>query len=272
MAKRSGQDNGHREGWQRLQPSYGKGIGYGQSYGFIGLATDRACERDVRAFLPDDDGVEVFGTRVPMATVATNDTLKELANHVAGAAKLLMPWGNLDAIGFGCTSGSVAIGTDVLARTINAVRPGVPVCNPVDGAVAALHALGCRRVALITPYLAGPSGLIEGYFQSKGIEPVVKASFFLDGDPDMNRVSPECLIETGTELAGARDTEALFISCTGLATRRVIEALEARIGKPVVTSNQALAWAMMRAAGDRRTFTGRGRLFSVSAPARQAAE
>jgi maleate isomerase len=259
-------------GWQKLEAKFGGGPGAGWSYGFIGLATDRACEHDVRAFLPDDESAELFGVRIPMATVASNETLLELRDHISEAARRIMPWGRLDAIGFGCTSGSVAVGTDLLAKKINAVRPGVPVINPVDGAAEALHLLGARKIALLTPYQAGPSGLIEGYFRDKGLQAVTKASFFLDGDPDMNRVSAECLIEAGAKLGSHQQADALFISCTGLVTNKVIASLEGKLGKPVVTSNQALAWGMMRAAGDLRSLPGRGRLFELKPAKRRAAE
>lgn len=259
-------------GWQKLEAKFYGGPGAGWSYGFIGLSTDRVCEADVRAFLPDDEDVEIFGVRIPMSTTASNETLAALRDHVTECAKQLIPWGKMDAIGFGCTSGAVAVGTDLLAKKINAVRPGAPVINPVDGAADALHLLGTRKVALITPYQAGPSGLIEGYFKDKGIEAVTKGSFFLNGDPDMNRVSAEALIEAGTKLGTHKDADALFISCTGLTTNKVVAALEQKIGKPVVTSNQALAWGMMRAAGDTRKLPGRGRLFELSPARAKAAE
>jgi maleate isomerase len=259
-------------GWQKLEAKFGGGPGAVWSYGFIGLSTDRVCEADVRAFLPDDDTLEVFGVRIPMSTTASNETLAALRDHVTECAKQLIPWGRMDAIGFGCTSGAVAVGTDLLAKKINAVRPGVPVINPVDGAADALHLLGTRKVALITPYQLGPSGLIEGYFKQKGIEAVTKGSFFLDGDPDMNRVSTESLIEAGSAVGSHKDAEALFISCTGLTTNKVVATLEARLGKPVVTSNQALAWGMMRAAGDTRKLAGRGRLFDLAPAKARAAE
>lgn len=259
-------------GWQKLEAKFGGGPGASWSYGFIGLTTDRACEGDVRAFLPDDDGLEMFGVRIPMAETATNETLAALGNHITEVAKTLMPWGRLDAIGFGCTSGSVAVGTETLTKRINAVRPGVPVINPVDAAAEALQLLGTRKIALMAPYQSGPCGLIEGYFKQNGIEAVTRASYFLNGDPDMNRVSAESLIESGSAVGSHKDAEALFISCTGLVTNKVVAAVEAKIGKPVVTSNQAMTWGMMRAAGDMRKLPNRGRLFELAPAKRKAAE
>jgi maleate isomerase len=227
--------------------------------GLLLLATDRASGADVAAFLPD--GVEAYATRIPMNAVATPDTLAELGDHLEAGARLLAPDGPLSAIGFSCTSGTVAVGADRAHTLIAAGRPGVPICTPVEAAVKALAALGVRRIALLTPYLDGPSRLIEGFFAEHGMEIVTRASFKLDGDPDMNRVTTDCLIEAGRDLGSHPDAEALFISCTGLRTRHVIEPLEEALGKPVVTSNQALAWDLARTAGVSDPAPDRGRLF-----------
>ena len=58
----------------------------------------------------------------------------------------------------------------------------------------------------------------------------------------------------------AEGSEALFISCTGLRTSGLIDDLEKRLGRPVVTSNQALSWASLRAAGVADRVMGQGRL------------
>ncbi len=157
--------------------------------GLLLLATDRASGADIDAFLPD--AVEAYGTRIPMDVVATPETLARLGDHLTEGARLLAPGGPLAAIGFSCTSGTVAVGADQARTKIAAGRPGVPVCTPVEAAVKALEALGTRRIALLTPYLDGPSDLIAGFFAAGGIEVVTRASFKLDGDPEMNRVTGE---------------------------------------------------------------------------------
>ena len=43
--------------------------------------------------------------------------------------------------------------------------------------------------------------------------------------------------------------DLLFISCTALRASLVIDQIEQRIGKPVVSSNQALAWHSLQLAG-----------------------
>jgi maleate isomerase len=41
----------------------------------------------------------------------------------------------------------------------------------------------------------------------------------------------------------------VFVSCTNYRTFEVIERLEADLGKPVVTSNQATLWDALRTLG-----------------------
>ena len=56
------------------------------------------------------------------------------------------------------------------------------------------------------------------------------------------------------------DAEGIFLSCTGLDTLDMIEALEQDIGKPVITSNQASFWMAFRMAGVGESIPGYGRL------------
>jgi arylmalonate decarboxylase len=57
------------------------------------------------------------------------------------------------------------------------------------------------------------------------------------------------------------DAQAIFISCTNFGTLDIIESLEKKLGKPVVTSNSASMWKMMRLVGDESAVPGGGRLF-----------
>ena len=65
--------------------------------------------------------------------------------------------------------------------------------------------------------------------------------------------------------AGA-DCEAVFASCTNLRATGVIAEAEARLGKPVITSNQALAWHMLRLAGLPEGQPAGGSLFRCALP------
>ena len=52
------------------------------------------------------------------------------------------------------------------------------------------------------------------------------------------------------EMGQRTDCDAVFLSCTNLRTLRVLHSVEAQIKKPVLSSNQVLAWQMAGQAGD----------------------
>src|SRR5215211_1430093 len=250
-----------RDGWERLPPQFGEEIGHRASIGLLALSTDRAGAFDTEEFLRAK-GVAMFSTRIPMAPVATPETLASMAVHLSDATRLLVPGSRLDVVGFSCTSGTVAIGVDRVHEAIRAARPGVRVTTPIEAGYEALRRLGAERITLVVPYLVKTAELVSGFFEQKGIEILRRATFELDGDPDMNRLSPQALIEAAMA-TDTRDSQAVFISCTGLRTAPVISLLEQRLGKPVVTSNQALAWHALRLAGITDRFEARGLLFAM---------
>jgi maleate isomerase len=250
-----------RTEWELLSPRYADSIGERASLGLIALATDRAGAFDFREFLAGVPGVAVFESRVPMATVATPETLAAMAPHIEAAARLLVPQSRLDSMSFSCTSGTVAIGLEAVREAVQRARPGIALATPIDAAVQGLRQLGCRRISLLAPYLVPTAELVGGYFERNDIAIVNRGTFDLGGDPDMNRVSADCLIEAGRAICDLQ-ADALFISCTGLRTATVVEPLERLIGRPVITSNQALAWQALRLAGVADALPGRGALFA----------
>jgi maleate isomerase len=248
------------DGWERLEPRLGEAPGARAALGLIALATDRVGAYDTETYLQGLDGVAMFSTRIPMAEVATPQTLAAVGPHIEGATRLLVPGSRLDAVGFSCTSGTVAIGVEKVRAAIQKVRPGIHVSTPIEAGAEGLRSFGAKRISLLVPYLVATADLIGGYFEAHGFTIDRKATFELGGDPDMNRVSVESLVESGRRVCHP-DSDALFISCTGLCTARAIAPLEAALGKPVVTSNQALAWHLLRLAGAKDTPKGFGSLF-----------
>jgi maleate isomerase len=65
------------------------------------------------------------------------------------------------------------------------------------------------------------------------------------------------------DAAAALDTpesEAVFVSCTALRAVGMVAELEARLGKPVLTSNQAMFWHALRLSGVDEAIPERGTL------------
>jgi maleate isomerase len=137
----------------------------------------------------------------------------------------------------------------------------IPVTTPAIGALAAFGALGTAKVSVLTPYADPINTAIAAFLESHGHDVARFGSFHLDSDADMSGVT-ETDIARAAAAIDAPEAEALFISCTALRATGTIAALEAELGKPVVTSNQAMIWHALRLAGVSDARPGPGRLFT----------
>jgi maleate isomerase len=232
--------------------------------GLIALATDLTSERDFARLLPHMQA-GLYTTRVAFENPATPENLRHMAPRLTTAADLILPGEPLDAICYSCTAASVIIGEDAVTKAIQDSRPGVPVITPSGATLEAFSAMGVNRIAILTPYLVETSLPMADYFSKHGLEVTQLDCFGLDDDRIMARVSHESIIEAACKL-NTPEVEAIFISCTGLPAVSVIAKIEALTGKPVVTSNQASAWAMMLHSGLDHRPQGYGRLFDFGQP------
>ena len=76
------------------------------------------------------------------------------------------------------------------------------------------------------------------------------------------RSAEAAIAAAAKQVASAADCDAIVISCTNLRCLRVIPGIEAQTGVPVISSNQALAWHMLRLAGVTESQPQFGRLFT----------
>ena len=58
-----------------------------------------------------------------------------------------------------------------------------------------------------------------------------------------------------------KDADALFVSCTALPVLSIIDKLEKKLNKVVLSSNQALIWDTLERIGSNQSVEGFGSLF-----------
>jgi maleate isomerase len=121
-----------------------------------------------------------------------------------------------------------------------------PATTAARAILSALTHLGVRRLALATPYPDTIAAAARVYWEAAGLEVVTHRR--LEGVANIY----EETVERVQALARAADTshaEAVLISGTGLPAADAIVPLERALGKPVVTSQSAMLWWALRAAG-----------------------
>lgn len=216
--------------------------------GLVALSTDMTTEVDFARMLAPR-GIAVHATRIPFANPVTPATLAAMAPDITAAAALILPDETLDAVVYSCTSASVVIGDAAVRDAISAGKPGAAAITPVSATLAALRALGVRRLSLLTPYVAETTVPMAELFTAEGFALDRVTCMGLADDRAMARVDAATLVEQA-RAATAPGSDALFIACTALRAAAWIDRLEDAAGVPVVSANLATAWAVLRACGD----------------------
>ncbi|MEO3997799.1 ectoine utilization protein EutA [Mesorhizobium sp. CAU 1732] len=229
--------------------------------GLVILATDHTSEPDFRRMVASER-VGVYVARIPYANPTTPENLRKMQPALTAGTRLILPDEELDAICYSCTSASVVIGDAEIEAAIGAAKPGAPVVTPPAAAIRGMNALGVRRISLLTPYTVETTRPMASYFAGHGFDLASVTCLGFDDDRDMARIPHQAIVEAA-KAAIAPDAEALFISCTALRAAHVAAEIEAAIGRPVVTSNQATAWNCMRLCGDETARPEWGRLMTL---------
>jgi maleate isomerase len=238
-----------------------KGAASTAALGLIVLETDETIEAEFRALF-NQPGIGLFHARIPVAQEITPETLPEMEAALPTAVGLLPSAYPMDVIGYACTSGATLIGAHNLSRIITQTFPTAKATNPITAVMAALQHLGVRKIGLVTPYVEDVSAAMIDLLQDNGFEVANFGSFEQKEDAIVARISPDSIYNAVCEIGAIDKVEAVFISCTNLRTFDVIERTETRIGKSVISSNQALAWHMAELAGLKGSIKGPGSLFA----------
>lgn len=236
-------------------------IGYHGRIGLVALATDLNIETDLRRMAPD--GVEIFTNRVLNRNPLTPENLRTMAPDITRAAGGILPGASLDVLIYACTSGTAVIGESQVIERLRAARrdwQDLPCTTPVTAARAALARFCARRISILTPYTEPVNRELAGFFRHCGVAVLNVHGFGIDDDTDMTGIT-HASIREGAVAACHPDADLLFISCTALRAAQVIGDLEERIGKPVITSNQALLWHALKLLKKPLHVPGFGRLF-----------
>jgi len=227
--------------------------------GFVLLATEQTITDDMIRILPS--GIGIHFSRVNNPDTISNETLVAIAPDLTRAAKTLLPDGSLDVITYACTSGSLVLGEGRVHELLNLGAPDARASCIIAAVVRALHAVQARKIVVVTPYLDEVNTAELEYLIKSGFTVLEFEGFNLSKDSDMVRVRPQFIKDIALEL-DRDDADAIFISCGALRAIDVIDEIEQHCRKPVITSNQAMAWDALRLAGIADLVTGFGKLLS----------
>ena len=153
------------------------------------------------------------------------------------------------AVLYGCTSATLthsAMFDRELAAQIKA-RSGAVSITAAGALVNAIKALGASRIGLASPYLGEINNQAVNFLADEGIETIQRADIGRALDNyGQGELTPE-EVEALALRADGSEVEAIVLSCTDMRSVEVIDQVESKTGKAVVTSNQAMIFSLVRA-------------------------
>jgi len=202
----------------------------------------------------------VHTARIRLREVVVSELLHMEKKIVEEAMKLADA--QVDVIAFGCTSGSLIRGLghdkEIVSRIEKATN--TPAVATAGAVVNAFKALNLSKISVATPYTDEINTLERKFLEQNGFTIVKIEGLGITDNLEIGRQKPE----TVTRIAENVDTlqsDGIFLSCTNLPTVEVVASLEKKLGKPVISSNTATMWGMLKKIGYKHAVRDYGSLF-----------
>jgi maleate isomerase len=236
--------------------------------GLITLASDSSVLPEYARVMPD--GVAVYAAPIvlPRGEVTAPALAEMLEGDQLERAAALLVWTDVDVIVFACTTGSLVHGVgwdrEVAARIARA--SGRAATTTTTAVLGALETMGATSLAVATPYLEELNVIERQFLEASGFAVVSIAGLGCATDAEIGRLEPADAVSL-VERVDTPEADAVFISCTNFHCLPAIASLERQLGKPVVTSNLAGAWAALRQIGVEDPIPDYGQLLLLPAVA-----
>ena len=242
----------------KIEPKYLKK--HNPRIGLITLASDFRIEKDFNNVIYGKD-IDLYCNRIKCYNPLTNETLKNMANDIPKVTENILPDQKLDCVAYGCTSGTIAAGYQSIFEKVNLAKPNTKVTTPITSAINALKSLKIKKLSIFTPYTDEINKSVINYFRKENIEIVELSYFDIASDLDIGKVDPQHVFDTLTKI-DLTNSDALFVSCTALPVLTIINELEKKISKVVLSSNQTLIWDTLKEINYNNKIEGFGELFN----------
>lgn len=218
--------------------------------GRVGLIVpheDYTTEYEFNKLAPDE--IAFYTTRIFLKSVSREDLMK-MSEELIFALDRIPPKVNL--VVYHCTSGTFILGPKWEEEILERIRSrlNVTAISTMKSVVEALKYLNLSKISLVTPYTKELNERESEYLLQFGVRVVKDSYLSLTGSEAM------CAVESSEikqliEKANTPEAQGIFISCTGLKTMGLIDEFEETYKKPVVSSNSATFWNVLRLCGIR---------------------
>jgi len=228
--------------------------------GLIALASDFMIEKDFINVIKDKD-IDFFVNRIECYNPLTKENLIKMSEKVTEVTNDILPDQEIDCVVYACTSGTIAAGHDSIEKKVRLAKPGAKVITPSTAAIKALKKFNVKNLSVFTPYSKKLNNEVVEYFKKEGFNITSNSYFDIESDCDIGKVDQNYLYDVLSKI-DLKEADALFVSCTALPVLPIIDKLEKKLNKIVLSSNQALIWDTLERIGKNESVEGFGKLFN----------
>ena len=215
--------------------------------GVIIPSSNTTVEREFNRAIKEPE-VTIHSSRITLREV-TLKGLEEMERETERAAMELSTI-NPDIIAYACTTGSLFKGpnhhVEIKGRIEQLTK--VKAVATAGAVIDALKKLNANKVLVVTPYIDELNNKEREFLEAHGFKVVNIRGLGIVDNTVIGSLDPRTAYESALNAYNqfGSDFDALFISCTNWRTFEVIGAIERRIGKPVISSNTATLWSVLK--------------------------
>jgi maleate isomerase len=225
--------------------------------GMLLPSVNTVAEPQIGAMLPA--GVSLHTTRLKLSGGSLAE-LQAMTDRLEEATDLLADAG-VDLIAFHCTAVSM-LDPAAAARVVERIAAvaSCPAFSTADAITQALSSFQAKNIVLISPNRQATHEREVRFMQAQGFNVVGEACMDIADARSFADIEPDAFRRLAVANRNDR-ADAYLLSCTAVRASEVIEAIEAELGRPVVTSNQAMGWHALRTGNITERKSGFGKLF-----------
>jgi len=154
-------------------------------------------------------------------------------------------------------------GTEEAFRARISKATSLPVTTEFSSTADACHALGIKRLGIISPYREGLNALIKAYFEGQGFHVPLIRGLGIERNIDIGNLPEEAPFDLAmTAFREGPEVDGFYLTCSRWRAAANIDPLEKETGRPVITSTQATIWSAFQSLGIKDRIPGFGKLFS----------
>ncbi len=213
--------------------------------GLIVPSSNTVMEVDLHRRLPPF--IHVHTARMFLEETTSEAEAVMLDEHVMPAVRDLAT-ARPHVVVFGCTSGGALRGNDYDRELCDAIsgQTGVETISTIASVREAIARRGGRRIGVITPYVDALNERIRESIEADGVEVAGIHGLGIDENFAIAEVPADRIVAFAAESLAGAAIDLVFVSCTNFHAVEAVAGIEASLGVPAVTSNQAVLEAVLR--------------------------